>query len=224
MPAIKKYVMECLGTFALVFLVSGALVLYEGNWSFAHSPRTVALVYGIALFGLTLVLGKATGAHLNPAVTLAYSLDKVLPWRETLPYILSQCIGALAAAGLLRLCFPHSVTLGAVLPLEDPASAFTIEYCITTVLITGILAVPKDTPGHLTLSAFVAAALTIVIVLLLGPLNGSSMNPARALGPALISGQTDDLWLYLTAPLCAAATAAGLHSLFNHFRPPFIKR
>jgi aquaporin NIP len=214
----KRHVLECVGTFILVLLVTGALVLAERT-GFGPTGGEIALVYGLTLAALTATLGKYTGAHLNPAVTLAYSLDGILHWKDTVPYLLSQCAGALAASALLRFLFPTSATLGAIIQTKDDAPAFTQEFTFTLILITGILSVPRDTPHHRRLSALVAGSIAALAVFLARPVSGSGMNPARALGPALISGQTAGLWIYLTAPLCAASAAAGLRSMYEAMRP-----
>jgi aquaporin Z len=210
----KRYSLECIGTFFLVLLITGALVLAERT-GVGPTSGEIALVYGLSLAVLTATLGKYTGAHLNPAVTLAYSLDGTLRWKDTVPYLLSQCTGALAASALVRFLFPTSATLGAILQTKDDAPAFTQEFTFTLILITGILSISRDTVQHRRLSAFVAGSLAALATYLAGPVSGSSMNPARALAPALISGQTDGLWIYLTAPLCAASAAAGLHSMYE---------
>lgn len=214
----KRYVLEGIGTFVLVFLVTGALVLADRT-GVSPTAGEIALVYGLTLAILTAVLGKYTGANLNPAVTLAYSLDGTLPWKQTVPYLFSQCIGAFAASLLLHFLFPTSPTLGAVLQTKDDAPTFTQEFTFTLILITGILSIPKDTRRHRRLNALIAGSLAAIAVALTGPFSGSGMNPARALAPALISGQTEGLWIYLTAPLCAAASAAGLHSMYKAMHP-----
>ena len=214
----KQYALECLGTFILVLLVTGTVVLSEGTGN-TPTGGEIALVYGLTLAALTAILGKYTGAHLNPAVTLAYSIDGTLSWKQTVPYMLSQSTGALAASTLLRFLFPNSASLGALLPVKGDVPTFAQEFTFTLILITGILSVPKDTQQHRRLSAIVAGTLAALAIFLTGPLSGSGMNPARALAPALISGQKDGLWIYLTAPLCAVSAAAGLHGMYKAMHP-----
>ncbi len=214
----KRYALECIGTFFLVLLVTGAVVLSDKT---AAGPTggEIAIIYGVTLAMLTATLGKYTGAHLNPAVTLAYSLDGTLRWRDTVPYLLNQCTGALAASALLRFLFPTSAFLGTILQTKDDVPAFIQEFSFTLILITGILSIPKDTTQHRRMGAVVAGSLAALATYLAGPVSGSGMNPARALAPALISGQTNGLWIYLTAPLCAASAAAGLHGMYEAMRP-----
>lgn len=214
----RRYTLECIGTFFLVLLITGALVLTERT-SVGPTSGKIALVYGLTLVALTTILGRYTGAHLNPAVTLAYSLDGTLRWKDTLPYVLSQFVGALAASVLLRLLFPTSATLGAILQSRDDVPAFTQEFTFTLILITGILSIPKNSTRRRWLSGLVAGSLAALAVCLVGPVAGSGLNPARALAPALLSGQTDGLWIYLTAPFCAGSTAAALHSMYDAMRP-----
>lgn len=207
-----------MGTFILVLLVTGAIILTDKT-NASPTRGEIAIVYGLTLVVLTATLGKYTGAQLNPAVTLAYSLDGTVRWKDTVPYLLSQCTGALAASALLRLLFPGSTYLGTILQTKDDVPSFTQEFTFTLILITGILSIPRDTPRHRRLSALVTGGLAALVVCLAGPISGSGMNPARALAPALISGQTDGLWIFLAAPLCAASTAAGLHSMYDAMHP-----
>ena len=214
----KRYLLEAVGTFVLVLMVTGALVLYERAGS-APASLTIALVYGLVIVGLTLVLSKPTGAHLNPAVTLAYSVEGCLPWKQTLPYILSQCVGALAASELIKYIFPLSSNLGSVLQEKDDVRAFIQEYSYTLVLLTGIISIPKDTRTHRRLAAAVTGVLIALIVYLSGPLSGSGLNPARSLAPALLSHNTEGLWIYLVAPFCAALSAASIHAICLLLQP-----
>ncbi len=214
----KRYALECIGTFFLVLLVTGALVFGDKAGT-GLTNSEIALVYGLTLGAVTATLGKYTGAHLNPAVTLAYSLDGGLHWKDTVPYLLSQCTGALAASTLLRFLFPTSVFLGAIQQTKDDVPAFVQEFSFSLILISGILSIPRDTPRHRRLSAVVTGGLAALATYLAGPISGSGMNPARALAPALISGQTDGLWIYLIAPFCAASAAAGLHGMYEAMHP-----
>ena len=210
----KQYLLEAAGTFILVFVVTGALILYERS---GITPATIiiALIYGIVIGSLTLALAKLTGAHLNPALTVAYSVEGCLPWKQTIPYIVSQCAGAIAASTFLKYLFPLSTTLGAVVQDKDDVPMFIREFCYTLILLTGMLSIPKDSPAHRRLAAVAAGILTVVTVYL----SDSGLNPARSLAPALLAHKTEGLWIYLTAPLCAALSAASIHAVYTTFRP-----
>ena len=209
----KQYLLEAIGTFILVFVVTGALILYERS-GITPATITIALIYGLVIGGLTLALAKPTGAHLNPALTLAYSVEGCLPWKQTVPYIISQCVGAITASALLKYLFPLSTTLGAVVQNKDDVPMFIQEFSYTLILLTGMLSIPRDSPAHRRLAAVVAGILTIITVYL----SDSGLNPARSLAPALLTYSNDGLWIYLTAPLCAALSAASLHTMYTALR------
>ena len=167
----------------------------------------ICLVFGLAVMAMIYSVGNISGAHLNPAVTLGFLFARRIGWREVPFYILGQCVGAVAAALLLRLLFPGSETLGATLPKVDPARAFTIEAVLTTILMFVILNVST---GHMEKGIMAGAAIggTVALAALVGgPVTGASMNPARSLGPALASGQFAGLWIYLLAPVVGAFAA-----------------
>jgi len=194
------FIAEAIGTFALVFAGCGAIVVNE-SFGGALGHLGVSTVFGLVVMAMIYSVGNVSGAHLNPAVTLGFVFAGRLDKRSIPGYIVSQLIGALAAAAALRLLFPESATLGSTLPGIDLARAFIVEVLLSFVLMFVILNVST---GHMEkgIMAGVAVGGTIALEALVGgPLTGASMNPARSLAPALLSGNLSSIWLYLTAPV-----------------------
>ncbi len=198
--ATNRYLAEFIGTFALVFAGCGAIVV-DQNFGGLLGHVGVSMVFGLVVMAMIYSLGNVSGAHINPAVTIGFLFAGRLDRRVAGPYVLSQCAGAIAAALLLRFLFPDASTLGATLPAGALAQSFVLEMALSFLLMLVILNVST---GHQEkgIMAGVAVGGTVAMGALLGgPVSGASMNPARSLGPALISGELDALWVYLVAPV-----------------------
>jgi MIP family channel proteins len=155
-------------------------------------------------------IGHVSGAHINPAVTIGFWLSRRLPGKVVGPYIVSQLVGAFAASGLVWLMFTHK-TLGATHPAGSTAQTFILETVLTAILMFVILSVVSG-PKEAGLLAGVAIGGVIALeALFAGPISGASMNPARSLAPAVISGGTSDVWIYLAAPVLGAAIGVVTH-------------
>jgi aquaporin Z len=207
----KKYLAEIIGTFALVFAGTGAIVIDDisGN-QVTHVG--VALTFGLVVMAMIQAVGDISGAHLNPAVTLGFWVARRFPGRSVVPYIASQMAGAVIASGLLRAMFSHS-TLGATHPAGSATQSFVLETVLTALLMFVILRVSSG-PKEKGLLAGVAVGGVIAFeALFAGPISGASMNPVRSFAPALVSGNFADLWLYLAAPPLGAAVAVAASSL-----------
>ncbi len=210
----RKLVAEAIGTFALVFAGTGAVIANDLTGG-AISHVGVALSFGLVIMVMVYAVGDVSGAHFNPAVTLAFWLAKRLPGREVAPYIAVQCGAALIASALLRVLFAEHATLGATAPAGSLAQSFTLEVVLTFFLMFVILAVStgRDTANTAnTTNKASIAGLAIGATVCLGapfggPISGASMNPARSLGPAVISGQLAVLWLYFAAPIAGSSLA-----------------
>ena len=202
----NQYLAEVIGTFALVFAGCGAIIvndLFPGT--LGHLG--VSMAFGLVVMAMIYAVGNISGAHLNPAVTLSFMVAGRLDKRLVLPYIGSQLIGALAAATVLRILFPEHSTLGATLPSGSILQAFVMEVILSFLLMFVILNVST---GHMEkgIMAGVAVGGTVGLEALIGgPVTGASMNPARSIGPAVISGQLEHLWLYIAAPVAGMLLA-----------------
>jgi aquaporin NIP len=203
---LKKSVSEILGTFALVFCGTGALVIDKVTGG-AVSHVGVAVTFGLIVMAMIYALGEISGAHLNPAVSIAFTIAGRLPVKALAPYIASQTAGALLASATLRLLFPSDQLLGATLPAGSPWQSFVLELLLTYFLMIVIINVSTG-PKEQGLFAGIAIGSVILLeAMFAGPICGASMNPVRSLAPAIVSGHIENLWVYLTAPVIGATLA-----------------
>jgi aquaporin Z len=202
----KKYLCEFIGTYGLVFAGTGAIVINDAsNGSITHVG--IALTFGLIVMAMIYTVGDISGAHLNPAVTTGFFAARRMPAREVAPYILSQCAGALAASLTLRLLFPADLTLGSTLPAGSAMQSFVLEFILTFFLMFVILGVSTGAKEKGITAGVAVGAVIGLEAMFAGPICGASMNPARSLAPALVSGHMASLWIYLIAPVAGAITA-----------------
>jgi aquaporin Z len=202
----KKFGAEILGTFALVFAGTGAIVINEVSGG-AITHVGIALTFGLIVLAMIYTVGDISGAHLNPAVTIGFWAARRLPGREVLPYIASQIIGAVFASALLRFLFPENKLLGATLPAGSEMQSFVLEMVLTFFLMLTILNVSTGAKEKGVTAGIAIGAVIALEAMFAGPISGASMNPARSLAPALVSGHFENLWIYLIAPPLGAVTA-----------------
>ena len=199
----KKLLAEVLGTFTLVFAGTGAIIINDVSAGMV-SHVGVALTFGLVVTAMIYALGDISGAHLNPAVTMGFYIARRLDPGLVLPYILSQCSGALLASLLLRMLFPTHPTLGATLPAGPPLQSFVFETVLTAILMFVILAVSTGAKEKGVTAGIAIGAVIGLEALFAGPVSGASMNPSRSLAPAIVSGHVENMWLYLAAPVLGA--------------------
>ncbi len=202
----KKAAAEFLGTFVLVFFGTGAIVVGSA-FPGAITHLGVSAAFGIAVAAMIYAFGHVSGAHINPAATAALVLAGRHPAKEMLPYLAAQLAGAMAASALLRLLFPGDALLGATLPAAGIVPSTVIEFIMTFVLLLSVLKA-AEREAHAHLAGFVIGAVVMLEALVGGPISGASMNPARSIAPALVSGHLENLWIYIVSPLAVGASAA----------------
>ncbi|HEX6229019.1 MAG TPA: MIP family channel protein [Solirubrobacterales bacterium] len=210
---LRRAVAEGIGAFALVFAGCGAIVA-DAEHGGALGAVGVALVFGLVIMAMVYATGHLSGAHLNPAVTLAFALTRHFPRAEAASYIAAQLLGAIAAATLLLAVWPSEpANLGATVPSVGAGSALVYELAMTAILMFVIMAVATDTRAVGAAAAIAIGGTVGLDALFGGPVTGASMNPARSVGPALVSGQLGDLWIYLIGPILGAAAGALAYQL-----------
>jgi len=202
----KKLVAEFLGTFALVFAGTGAIVINSvSNGAITHAG--IALTFGLVVLAMIYTFGDVSGAHLNPAVTTAFAISNRFPWRSVPPYVAAQVAGAFAASALLRFLFPTHETFGSTLPAGSARQSFVLEIVLTFILMTVILSVSTGAKEKGITAGIAIGAVIGLEAMFAGPICGASMNPARSLSPAIISGHFEHLWIYLVGPVLGAMLA-----------------
>jgi aquaporin NIP len=201
-----RFFAEFFGTFALVFAGTGAIVV-DHLTSGAISHLGVALTFGLVVTAMIYSVGDVSGAHLNPAVTLGFWLARRLPGADVVPYVLSQVAGACTASVLVLVLFGSEAALGATLPAGNAGQSFLLEIVLTLLLMFTILSVSTGAKERGITAGLAIGAVVGLCALFAGPISGASMNPARSLGPALVGGRLEHLWIYLLAPAIGAGLA-----------------
>lgn len=207
---------EGIGTFILVFAGTGAVMVNQISQG-ALTHLGISFVFGAVVAALIYALGHISQAHFNPAVTLAFWTSGFFPKRRVLPYIASQCLGAILASLVLLLALGKVANLGATLPLNGNwLQSFVLETILTFILMLVIFGSGLDRRAPI---GFAGLAIGLTVGLeaaFMGPITGASMNPARSLGPALVGGIWQHHWLYWIAPIVGAQLAVLVYSLLSN--------
>lgn len=206
----RQFLAEMTGTFAIVFCGTGAVIVNTATAGML-SHAGVAMTWGLIVMTMIYTFGERSGAHFNPAVSIALVAAQKLPARSLCWYILSQCAGALMASALLRILFPGDVSLGTTAPAGTAQQSFLLEVCLSFLLMLVILHLSTASKETGLFSGVIVGGVVGLEAMFAGPVCGASMNPARSLAPALISGQTVFLWLYVLAPVTGMLLAVPVH-------------
>lgn len=200
---------ELIATYLLVVAGCGAIVVNSLTGALTHLG--VALTFGLIVIVMVMATGHLSGAHLNPAVTLAFAATRRFAWREVPMYVGGQLAGAAGGALTLRLLFGPAANLGATLPAGSALQSLGLEVLLTAALMFVIMAVATDTRAVGQLAAIAIGATVALDALWGGPISGASMNPARSFGPALVAGVWHNHWVYWLGPLVGAGLGAGTY-------------
>ena len=217
----RKATAEFFGTFSLVFAGTGAIVVDDVHGGIV-SHVGVALTFGLIVLAMVYAVGDISGAHLNPAVTLGFAAAGRFEAGAVAPYLLAQGLGALAASLTLRALFPAHATLGATRPAGGVGQAFGFELLLTLMLMVVILRVSTGGKEKGITAGIAVGSVIALEALFAGPVCGASMNPARSLAPALVSGNAQHLWVYLVAPTSGALLAVVVDRLLAE--PPLVPK
>lgn len=205
----RNYIAELTGTFALVFCGTGAIIINQQTGG-VITHAGIAITFGLIVMSMIYSLGGISGAHLNPAVSIAFVVAKRFPAKELMPYTLSQTAGAFLASFTLKYLFPANDTLGATLPAGSQMQSFIFELILTFFLMLVIINVAHGSKEQGMFAGLAIGAVVALEAMFAGPICGASMNPVRSLAPAIVSGHTEALWVYMIAPVAGAVLAIPL--------------
>ncbi|HUR84034.1 MAG TPA: MIP family channel protein [Solirubrobacteraceae bacterium] len=212
---LRRSVAEGLAAFALVFAGCGAIVT-DATRDGVLGATGVAAVFGLVIMVMIYATGHLSGAHINPAVTIAFTLARHFPARDAMAYVAAQLAGATAGALLLLAVWSEKpAALGATVPSIGTGQALLYEVVLTAFLMFVIVAVATDTRAVGAAAAIAIGGTVALDALFGGPLTGASMNPARSFGPALAAGEWTDFWIYVAGPVAGAALGAGAYEFIR---------
>jgi aquaporin NIP len=210
----KKYISEVLGTFLLLFFGTGVVVVHQ-HTAGAVGHVGICIVWGLVVMALIYTLGGVSGCHINPAVTITLAALGLFEKKEVVPYILCQVLGAFWASGALKLMFPENHGLGGTMPSGSHLQSWVLELILTFFLMLVVLFTTQSSMEVAQMAGIMIGAVVLLEALFAGPISGASMNPARSLAPAVVSGELSAIWIYLTAPVAGALLAGGTWKLLK---------
>ena len=196
----QRYLLELFGTFSLVFCGPGAIIMNDASGGII-SHVGIAITFGLIVMAMIYAIGEQSGAHINPAVTIAFWAAGTFPKKEVLPYIIAQISGAILASATLYYLFPTHLTQGATIPLNSNSQAFVLEVILSFILMFVIIKVSTGSKETGKMAGIAIGGVVGLEAMFAGPITGASMNPARSIAPALFSGDLQYLWLYILAPI-----------------------
>jgi aquaporin Z len=202
----KKYISEFIGTFSMIFCGTGAMTVNEVTGGDVTHVG-IAITWGLIVMAMIYAFGETSGAHFNPAVTIAFAYAKKFAWKQVPKYIIAQILGAFAASLVLWFLFPASEYLGATIPTIDVWRAFVLELLLTFFLMVVIINVSTGSKEMGIIAGIAVGGVVLLEAMFAGPITNASMNPARSIAPNIVSGNIDGLWLYILAPILGALLA-----------------
>lgn len=194
-----------MGTYIMVFAGTGAIIVNDVYGSVSHLG--IGLTFGLVVMAVIYSIGSISGAHINPAVSIAFWVSKRFSGKEVLPYIISQFLGAILASLTLSFMFPQHELLGATLPAGSWEQSFVMEFILTFILMFVILLMSEGSKEVGVMTGFAVGMVVAFEAIFAGPVSGASMNPARSLAPAIVSGHLTHLWLYILATTLGASAS-----------------
>lgn len=210
----RKYLSEFIGTFILIFVGTGCVVV-DQQTNGALGLQGIATVWGLAIIALVYAFGDISGTHLNPAVTVAFAIDKRFDWKEVPPYLVAQFVGALAGSFALHFLFPENKTLAITQPSGTEWQSLILEVIMMFILMLVILRVSIGAKEKGITAGIAIGGTVWLLVLFGGPISGTSLNPTRSLAPAIVVGNFQSLWLYIAAPFAGAILAVFVHRIIH---------
>jgi aquaporin NIP len=205
----RNYIAELAGTFALVFCGTGAIIIDQQSGG-AVTHVGVAITFGLIVMSMIYALGNISGAHLNPAVSIAFTIARRFPVKRLPGYIISQLVGALLASSVLKFLFPADGLLGATMPAGTEMQSLILELILTFFLMLVIINVAVGSKEQGMFAGLAIGAVVGLEAMFAGPICGASMNPVRSIAPSIVSGHLEHLWIYVLAPVIGAALAIPL--------------
>lgn len=202
----KKYISEFIGTFSMIFCGTGAMTVNEVTGGDVTHVG-IAITWGLIVMAMIYAFGETSGAHFNPAVTIAFAYAKKFAWKEVPKYIIAQVLGAFAASLILCYLFPTSEYLGATISTVDVGRAFVMELLLTFFLMLVIINVSTGSKEIGIIAGIAVGAVVLLEAMFAGPITNASMNPARSIAPAIVAGKMQHLWMYILAPILGAILA-----------------
>ena len=190
----------------MIFCGTGAMTINEVTGGDVTHVG-IAITWGLIVMAMIYAFGETSGAHFNPAVSIAFAYAKKFSWREVPKYILAQILGAFSASLILWFLFPSSEIIGATIPTVDVWRAFVLEFLLTFFLMVVIINVSTGSKEIGVVAGIAIGAVVLLEAMFAGPITNASMNPARSIAPAFVSGNLQHLWMYIIAPILGALLA-----------------
>ncbi|CAO2823480.1 unnamed protein product [Amaranthus hypochondriacus] len=220
LPFLQKMIAEMMGTYFLIFAGCAAVTVNLNAEKVVTLPG-IAIVWGLVVMVMVYSVGHISGAHFNPAVTIAFATCRRFPWKQVPAFVICQVVGSTLASGTLRLVFNgHQTQFAGTSPAGSDLQSFVIEFIITFYLMFVISGVATDNRAIGELAGLAVGSTVLLNVMFAGPISGASMNPARSLGPAIVSNHYKSIWIYLVAPTAGAIAGAMVYNLIRFTDKP----